>query len=78
MCKSVVKNLRHGNYICKSEGNYLASVSGLNCYSYKRYACSTDELSLPGCSAVDEKHLLVLVVVNTCHFRCLSHIQRRV
>jgi hypothetical protein len=23
MCKSVVNDLRHGNYICKSEVNYL-------------------------------------------------------
>ncbi len=23
ICKSVVNNLRHGNYICKSEENYL-------------------------------------------------------
>ena len=23
ICKSIVNDLKHGNYICKSEGNYL-------------------------------------------------------
>ena len=29
ICKSIVNDLKHGNYICKSEGIYLSGCTGL-------------------------------------------------
>jgi hypothetical protein len=36
ICKTIVHDLRHGNYICKSEGIYLPIVSGRGRFLWKR------------------------------------------